>query len=120
MHPRLSYSRSDLSNDQIILGVHGNGLTHQLLMPPSLRSTTIEMVVPKGEKFANLEIPFLRLTLRVGYVYDYWMLAANVGHKHYMVANDTVVTYPRGMHHEVSLQLSLAEGRLTRLAVGRV
>lgn len=34
---------------KILLGVHGNGLTHQLFMPPSLRSAVIEIQPPGGE-----------------------------------------------------------------------
>ncbi|KAI3615660.1 hypothetical protein WG66_011909 [Moniliophthora roreri] len=66
----------------IMLGVHGNGLTHQLWMPPSPQSTVIEIMVPGG------------------YVYDYEILARNMGHKHYAVWNDTYITYPKGETHK--------------------
>jgi len=62
----------------IMLGVHGNGLTHQLWMPPSPRSTVIEIFFPKA------------------YIHDYVMLSRNVGHKHYAVWNDTTLTFPEG------------------------
>ncbi|KAJ6614757.1 hypothetical protein B0H10DRAFT_2043945 [Mycena sp. CBHHK59/15] len=66
----------------ILVGVHGNGLTHQLWMPPSRLSTTIEILVPKG------------------YVFDYEMLARNMGHRHYAVWNDTFLTYEPGTYHK--------------------
>ncbi|KAJ7053345.1 hypothetical protein C8F01DRAFT_996814 [Mycena amicta] len=69
-------------NSTILLGVHGNGLTHQLWMQPSPRSTVIEMFFPGG------------------YTFDYEMLARNMGHKHYAVWNDTYVTYDKGTHHK--------------------
>ncbi|KIK62619.1 hypothetical protein GYMLUDRAFT_164784 [Collybiopsis luxurians FD-317 M1] len=70
------------STTTIMVGVHGNGLTHQLWMPPSSRATVIEIMFPEG------------------YVFDYEMLARNMGHKHYAVWNDTFVTYPQGTTHE--------------------
>lgn len=36
-------------DSQIMLGVHGNGLTHQLWMPPTPKSTVIEIFYPGGE-----------------------------------------------------------------------
>ncbi|KAJ3523232.1 hypothetical protein NMY22_g11535 [Coprinellus aureogranulatus] len=66
---------AEIASSTILLGVHGNGLTHQIFMPPSLRSAVIE-IQPPGD-----------------YAFDYWMLARNMGHKHYMVRNDTVTTY---------------------------
>lgn len=65
-----------------MVGVHGNGLTHQLWMPPSARSTVIEIVMYGG------------------YTFDYEMLARNMGHKHYMVWNDTLLTYSKGTYHK--------------------
>ncbi|TFK41768.1 hypothetical protein BDQ12DRAFT_678458 [Crucibulum laeve] len=66
----------------ILIGVHGNGLTHQLWMSPSPRSTVMEI-------------------LDVGsYVFDYEMLARNVGHRHYAVWNDTLITYPKGEYND--------------------
>jgi protein O-GlcNAc transferase len=35
------------------------------------------------------------------YAFDYWMLARNMGHKHFMVRNDTVTTYRPGEWHNV-------------------
>ncbi|RDB18385.1 EGF domain-specific O-linked N-acetylglucosamine transferase [Hypsizygus marmoreus] len=66
----------------VIVGVHGNGMTHQLWMPPSERSTVIEIFTPGG------------------YVFDYEMLARNIGHRHYAVWNDTLITYPKGTHYQ--------------------
>ncbi|KAK2465104.1 hypothetical protein APHAL10511_002912 [Amanita phalloides] len=65
----------------IMIGVHGNGLTHQLWMPPSPWSTVMEIFRPKA------------------YIFDYEMLARNVGHRHYAVWNDTLVTYPEGTYY---------------------
>ncbi|KAG5653309.1 hypothetical protein H0H81_001269 [Sphagnurus paluster] len=56
--------------------------THQLWMPSSPRSTVIEIFQPKG------------------YVYDYEMLARNVGRRHYAVWNDTLTTFPKGTYFE--------------------
>ncbi|KIM38055.1 hypothetical protein M413DRAFT_448087 [Hebeloma cylindrosporum] len=67
-----------VARSTIILGVHGNGLTHQLWMPPSPHSTVIEMFFPGA------------------YIHDYEILARNSGHKHYAVWNDTTLTYPDG------------------------
>ncbi|TFK25335.1 hypothetical protein FA15DRAFT_668561 [Coprinopsis marcescibilis] len=66
----------------ILVGVHGNGLTHQLFMPASLRSAVFEILDPPS------------------YTFDYEMLARNVGHKHYAVQNDTLVTFPKGVFHQ--------------------
>ncbi|KAJ6571535.1 hypothetical protein B0H19DRAFT_988134 [Mycena capillaripes] len=66
----------------ILVGVHGNGLTHQIWMPPSRLSTTIEILIPNG------------------YVFDYEILARNMGHRHYAVWNDTFVTFPEGQYHK--------------------
>ncbi|KAJ7135780.1 hypothetical protein C8R44DRAFT_388680 [Mycena epipterygia] len=71
-----------VSRSTILVGVHGNGLTHQLWMPPSPRSTTIEILVPNG------------------YVFDYEILARNMGHRHYAVWNDTFLTYEKGTYHK--------------------
>ncbi|KAE9403554.1 hypothetical protein BT96DRAFT_878635 [Gymnopus androsaceus JB14] len=70
------------SSTTIMVGVHGNGLTHQLWMPSSAQSTVIEILIPGG------------------YVYDYEILARNMGHQHYAVWNDTALTYPKGTTHE--------------------
>ncbi|TFK25331.1 hypothetical protein FA15DRAFT_693824 [Coprinopsis marcescibilis] len=66
----------------IMVGVHGNGLTHQLIMPPSLRSAVFEIFDPPS------------------YVFDYEMLARNLGHKHYGVQNDSFLTFPAQEYHE--------------------
>ncbi|KAK2465103.1 hypothetical protein APHAL10511_002911 [Amanita phalloides] len=65
----------------IMIGVHGNGLTHQLWMPSSPWSTVMEILRPTA------------------YLFDYEMLARNVGHRHYAVWNDTLVTYPEGTYY---------------------
>ncbi|KNZ73255.1 hypothetical protein J132_08023 [Termitomyces sp. J132] len=80
----------------IIIGVHGNGLTHQLWMSPSYRSAVFEIFDPEG------------------YLFDYEILARNMEHRHYAVWNDRLVTYPKGIYHDVRIvflllcQLALA------------
>ncbi|KAF8067941.1 hypothetical protein FPV67DRAFT_1416086 [Lyophyllum atratum] len=66
----------------IIIGVHGNGLTHQLWMPESPHSSIFEIFDPQG------------------YIFDYELLARNMGHQHYGIWNDTFVTYPEGKWHD--------------------
>ncbi|RDB18390.1 hypothetical protein Hypma_000336 [Hypsizygus marmoreus] len=66
----------------VVVGVHGNGLTHQLWMPPSARSTVIEIFPPKS------------------YLSDYEILARNLGHRHYAIWNDTPTTFPKDIYHE--------------------
>ncbi|KAM6492022.1 Protein of unknown function (DUF563) domain containing protein [Amanita muscaria] len=66
----------------VMVGVHGNGLTHQLWMPSSPWSTVMEILRPKS------------------YVFDYEMLSRNAGHRHYAVWNDTFTTYPEGTYHQ--------------------
>lgn len=70
------------SRSTVLIGVHGNGLTHEIWMPPSSRSTVIEIFTPNG------------------YLFDYEILAQNLGHKHYAVWNDTLITFPKGTYHE--------------------
>ncbi|RXW21580.1 hypothetical protein EST38_g4287 [Candolleomyces aberdarensis] len=69
---------AEVASSTILVGVHGNGLTHQLWMPPSLRSAVFEIVMPPG------------------YIFDYEILAKNMGHKHYMVRNDSMLTFGPG------------------------
>ncbi|KAF8224737.1 hypothetical protein L208DRAFT_1425748 [Tricholoma matsutake] len=71
------------SRSTVLIGVHGNGLTHEIWMPPSSRSTVIEIFTPNG------------------YLFDYEILAQNLGHKHYAVWDDTLITFPKGTYHEV-------------------
>ncbi|KAF5383177.1 hypothetical protein D9615_004897 [Tricholomella constricta] len=70
------------ARSMIFVGVHGNGLTHELWMPPSDRSTVIEIFHPEG------------------YSFDYELLARNMGHRHYAIWNDTIITYPDGKYHD--------------------
>ncbi|KAF8338671.1 hypothetical protein F5887DRAFT_982351 [Amanita rubescens] len=65
----------------IMIGVHGNGLTHQLWMPSSPWSTVMEIFRP------------------LAYIFDYEILSRNAGHRHYAVWNDTMVTYPEGTYY---------------------
>ncbi|KAF8996220.1 hypothetical protein BDQ17DRAFT_1226488, partial [Cyathus striatus] len=78
------------SKSTVIIGVHGNGLTHQLWMKPSPRSAVFEIMYPKGDVNGDVFKCF------TAYVYDYEMLSRNMDHKHYAVWNDTLVTYPKG------------------------
>ncbi|KAJ9123004.1 hypothetical protein QFC24_004043 [Naganishia onofrii] len=60
----------------IMLGVHGNGLTHLLWMPPTPQSAVIEMFVVGG--FAR----------------DYQWTAQNLGIRHFAVRHDQYATAP--------------------------
>jgi len=71
-----------MARSTVLVGVHGNGLTHQLWMPPSARSTVIEI-------FA-----------RDSYLHDYEILARTLGRKHYVVWNDTLTTFSKGKYFE--------------------
>jgi hypothetical protein len=59
---------------QILLGVHGNGLTHMVLMKPTRVSAVIELFYPGG--FAR----------------DYEWTTRALGMRHFSVWNDTCVT----------------------------
>ncbi|GLB38988.1 putative protein of unknown function (DUF563) [Lyophyllum shimeji] len=71
-----------MARSTVVVGVHGNGLTHQLWMPPSARSTVIEIFAPGG------------------YFHDYEILSRSLGRKHYAVWNDTLTTFPKGKYFE--------------------
>ncbi|KAJ6568481.1 hypothetical protein B0H19DRAFT_1133372 [Mycena capillaripes] len=58
----------------ILLGVHGNGLTHLVMMQPTRISTVIEMFYPKG------------------FAHDYQWTTRALGMKHFAVWNDTYRT----------------------------
>lgn len=58
----------------ILLGVHGNGLTHLVMMQPTRISTVIEMFYPGG------------------FAHDYQWTARALGIRHYAVWNDTART----------------------------
>ncbi|WOO79298.1 uncharacterized protein LOC62_02G002829 [Vanrija pseudolonga] len=60
----------------IMLGVHGNGLTHLLWMPPTPRSAVIELFC-KG-----------------GFAHDYMWTATHLGIRHYAVQHDIALTSP--------------------------
>ncbi|KAJ8515197.1 hypothetical protein ONZ45_g7336 [Pleurotus djamor] len=74
-----------VSRSTIMLGVHGNGLTHLVLMPQTRISTVIELFIPGG------------------FAHDYQWTATALGMTHYGVWNDTYFTggetqvaYPEG------------------------
>lgn len=58
---------------QILLGVHGNGLTHLVFMPPTRASTVIEIFYPGG------------------FAHDYQWTTRALGMSHFAVWNDTYV-----------------------------
>ncbi|KAF7367908.1 hypothetical protein MSAN_00855600 [Mycena sanguinolenta] len=58
----------------ILLGVHGNGLTHLVMMQPTRVSTVIEMFFPQG------------------FAHDYQWTTNALGMKHFAVWNDTFRT----------------------------
>ncbi|KAG7443807.1 uncharacterized protein BT62DRAFT_902099 [Guyanagaster necrorhizus] len=60
----------------ILLGVHGNGLTHLLFMPPTRVSTVIEIFYPGG------------------FAHDYHWTTRALGMSHVAVWNNTYRTYP--------------------------
>ncbi|KAG8959901.1 hypothetical protein FRC00_001135, partial [Tulasnella sp. 408] len=60
----------------IMLGIHGNGLTHLVWMPVTPLSTVIEIFIPHG--FAK----------------DYEWTARALGMRHYAIWNDTYFTHP--------------------------
>ncbi|KIK51000.1 hypothetical protein GYMLUDRAFT_409790 [Collybiopsis luxurians FD-317 M1] len=60
----------------ILLGPHGNGLTHLVFMPPTRMSTVIEIFYPGG------------------FAHDYHWTSRALGMQHYAVWNDTYHTHP--------------------------
>ncbi|KAL0952933.1 hypothetical protein HGRIS_007146 [Hohenbuehelia grisea] len=65
-----------VSRSTIMLGVHGNGLTHLVLMPPTRVSAVIEMFYPGG------------------FAHDYQWTTGALGMKHFGVWNDTHFSEP--------------------------
>ncbi|KAI0683381.1 hypothetical protein BC835DRAFT_1423340 [Cytidiella melzeri] len=65
-----------IARTTILLGVHGNGLTHLIMMSPTPISTVIELFFPGG------------------FAHDYEWTARALGHKHFAVWNDTYHTHP--------------------------
>ncbi|KAI0035862.1 hypothetical protein K488DRAFT_30582, partial [Vararia minispora EC-137] len=59
-----------------LIGVHGNGLSHLIMMPPTPAATVIEIFFPEG------------------YAHDYEWTARSLGMRHFAVWNDTSTTYP--------------------------
>ncbi|KAF9038352.1 hypothetical protein BDZ89DRAFT_982421 [Hymenopellis radicata] len=78
------------SKATILLGVHGNGLSHLVLMNPQSTSTVIEIFFPQG------------------FAHDYEWTTRALGMKHYGIWNDTYFThsnhprvnYPEGFQGE--------------------
>ncbi|TBU56877.1 hypothetical protein BD310DRAFT_930441 [Dichomitus squalens] len=60
----------------IMLGVHGNGLTHLLMMPVTPVSSVIEIFIPGG------------------FAHDYHWTSQALGMRHFAIWNDTARTYP--------------------------
>ncbi|RDX47978.1 hypothetical protein OH76DRAFT_1353103 [Lentinus brumalis] len=60
----------------ILLGVHGNGLTHLIMMPVTPVSTVIEIFYPKG------------------FAHDYHWTSMALGMRHFAIWNDTYYTHP--------------------------
>ncbi|RPD78405.1 hypothetical protein L226DRAFT_291635 [Lentinus tigrinus ALCF2SS1-7] len=60
----------------ILLGVHGNGLTHLIMMPVTPVSTVIEIFYPKG------------------FAHDYHWTSTALGMRHFAIWNDTYHTHP--------------------------
>jgi hypothetical protein len=60
----------------VLIGVHGNGLTHLIMMPPTEISTVIEIFYPGG------------------FSHDYEWTTRAMGMKHFAVWNDTWASYP--------------------------
>ncbi|EIW63163.1 uncharacterized protein TRAVEDRAFT_141857 [Trametes versicolor FP-101664 SS1] len=60
----------------VMLGVHGNGLTHLIMMPVTPVSTVIEIFYPGG------------------FAHDYHWTAHALGMRHFAIWNDTYHTYP--------------------------
>ncbi|KAJ3487679.1 hypothetical protein NLI96_g3374 [Meripilus lineatus] len=61
----------------ILLGVHGNGLSHLIMMSPTPISTVIEIFYPRG------------------FAHDYEWSSRALGMKHFAIQNDTYYTHPR-------------------------
>ncbi|TFY75491.1 hypothetical protein EWM64_g8519, partial [Hericium alpestre] len=59
-----------------LVGVHGNGLTHLVMMPITPISTVIEIFYPTG------------------FAHDYEWTSRALGIKHYAIWNDTSMSYP--------------------------
>ncbi|KAJ2916363.1 hypothetical protein MD484_g4036, partial [Candolleomyces efflorescens] len=64
------------SRTTILLGVHGNGLTHLVWMKPTRLSSVIEIFCPPG------------------FAHDYWWTARSLGMRHWAMWNDTALTWP--------------------------
>ncbi|KIY49159.1 hypothetical protein FISHEDRAFT_65520 [Fistulina hepatica ATCC 64428] len=60
----------------ILLGVHGNGLTHLVFMPPTKLSAVVEIFYPDG------------------FAYDYQWTTNALGMRHFAVWNDTSTSLP--------------------------
>jgi hypothetical protein len=60
----------DRFSGQFLVGVHGNGLTHLIMMPITPISTVIELFYPEG------------------FAHDYEWTTRSLGMKHFAVWND--------------------------------
>ncbi|KAF8913029.1 hypothetical protein CPB84DRAFT_1811992 [Gymnopilus junonius] len=91
----------------IMLGVHGNGLTHLVFMKPNRLSTVIELFYPGG------------------FAHDYYWTTRALGMRHYAVWNDTYhshhdkpnVDYPEGFQGD---EIPVHGPRIAQLIEDRV
>ncbi|KAI0067165.1 hypothetical protein BV25DRAFT_1067678 [Artomyces pyxidatus] len=67
---------SVIARTTFLVGVHGNGLTHLIMMPVTPISMVVELFYPGG------------------YAHDYEWTARSLGMKHFAVWNDTSSTFP--------------------------
>jgi len=65
-----------IGRTNILIGVHGNGLTHLVFMPPTRVSAVIEIFYPGG------------------FAHDYHWTSRALGMPHFGVWNDTFFTHP--------------------------
>lgn len=77
LHPYFFFWKiTDQSNSQVLVGVHGNGLSHVLWLAPSRFLTVIEIFFPGG------------------FAHDYEWTTRAMGGKHFGIWNDTYVCCP--------------------------
>jgi len=65
-----------MARTTVLLGVHGNGLSHLLFLPPSRFTTVMEIFIPHG------------------FAHDYEWTTRAMSLKHFAIWNDTYHTHP--------------------------